>query len=326
MGPPPRAVTDRSPTSARSEAPAEPKLISVHVRSVLKQAQDPSASGWSWALNPYKGCQYGCTFCQVRLDTKDHDTWNSFEARIGVKVNAVEALARELRETDLDGRPIVLGTTTEPWQQAEERLRLTRALLETLARTDGLDLRIHTRSSLIARDTDLLQAISRRGRVSVTFSLASMDERVNRLMEPQAPSALRRLSAMEALARAGLNVGLVVSPVLPGLEEEEQGLEALLSRAAHAGAVFAGMKSLQLTGAQRETFLFHVDRKYPELSSRFRRVIGRRPPAAEELTALQDRFRRLCQGYGLRSVEEAHLSQRSAQAEEASAAQLSLFS
>lgn len=320
MGMNPRAVGDRSPLAP---AERETKLVSLQVRNVLRQAQDPAADHWYWAINPYRGCQYGCAFCHVRLDTREHTEWNAFEQRIGVKVNAVETLTRELRELDLGSRPIVLGTTTEPWQQSEEKMRLTRTILEALARVEGLDLRINTRSSLVARDSDVLREIAAQGRVTVTFSLASMDERVNRLMEPNAPSALRRFSAMEALAKVGVDVGMQVSPVLPGLEDEELGLEAMLSRAAHAGAKFAGLGFLTLAGAHRETFLFHVDRRYPELSSRFRRVIGRKSATPEEIDGMRHRFDRLCAAYDLQPLSEAHAPRK---LEERPPSQLSLFS
>lgn len=322
MGMNPRAVGDRSPLNPSTAERPGTQLVSLQVRNVLRQAQDPGVDNWYWAVNPYRGCQYGCTFCHVRLETRDHDAWNAFEQRIGVKVNLVETLVRELREVDLGGRPLVLGTNTEPWQQSEEKVRLTRTVLEALAKMEGLDLRVNTRSSLVARDVDVLREIARRGRVSVTFSLASMDERINRLLEPNAPSAMRRFAAMEALAHNGIEVGMLVSPVLPGLEEEELGLEAMLSRAAHAGARFAGMGLLSLAGAHRETFLFHVDRKYPELSSRFRRVIGRKPPSPAELQNLHQRFGALCAAYDLRPLAEAHAPRK---AEERPPSQLSLF-
>lgn len=316
-------VGDLRPSSS---APGQVELYSLQAKNLLRQTQEPGAESWFWALNPYRGCQYGCTFCSVRLETREHELWNAFERRIGVKVNAVEALVRELRELDLAGRPIVLGTNTEPWQQAEDKLRLTRSVLEALARLDGIDLRVNTRSSLVARDTDLLSQISRKGRVSVTFSLASMDERINRLMEPNAPSALRRFSAMEALAHAGVEVGMQISPVLPGLEEDELGLEALLSRAAHAGARHAGLSFLDLTGPQREVFLFHVDRRYPELSSRFRRVIGRKAPGAGDQASLREAFEKHCRSFDLRTQEE-HLASRdrATAPEDATPSQLSLF-
>src|SRR5512140_2196573 len=157
-------------------APGRPvEYVPLRVGSLLRQGQSPGA-GWYWAVNPYRGCEYGCAFCEVRLEAKDHGAWMDFERRNGVKV-----LLRELRALELGGRPIVLGTSAEPWQQAEEQVRLTRSLLEALARMDGLDLRVNTRSSLIARDCDLLQEIARRGHVRIAIALASIDERVNRL-------------------------------------------------------------------------------------------------------------------------------------------------
>jgi len=276
----------------------------ISVKALLRQGHSPQ-SGWFWAINPYRGCQYGCAFCDARLEAREPGSWDGFETRIGVKVNAVEVMAREMRDAEFAVHPVVLGTTTEPWQQAEEKLRLTRSILLALSRTGGVDLRVNTRSSLVARDTDLLRAIAGRGRVTVAFSLASIDERINRLLEPNAPSALRRFSAMEALARAGIDVALLVSPWMPGLHEDELGLAAMLTRAAHAGAKLAGMAPLQFLPGQRENFLQQVDRRYPELSTRFRRVIGRRSMTDEELAGAREAFERHCRNLDLKPICEA---------------------
>lgn len=265
------------------------------------QGEEP----WYWALNPYEGCEFACTFCHARLDRKDTASWLKFERSVGVKANAVELLVREMRAEDFRGRQVVLGTSTEPWQQAEENFRLTRALLAELAKAEELDLRINTRSSLIARDGDLLKEIAAKGRVTIAFSLASLDERVNRLLEPRAPSAFRRLAALEALARTGLNVGLLVSPVMPGLSEEELSLEPLLTRAANAGARFAGMREMELLPGQRELFFQHVTAAYPSLAVRFRRVVGVKAPAAEEQARRAARFEDLCERLGLLPLHRA---------------------
>lgn len=313
----PRLVDATRPVPGR---PVE--YVPLRIGSLMRQGQSPG-SGWYWAVNPYRGCEYGCAFCEVRLKAKDHCAWLDFERRIGVKANAVEVLLREVRALEIGSRPIVFGTSAEPWQQAEEQVRLTRSILEALAKMDGLDLRVSTRSSLIARDCDLLQEIARGGHVLIAVALASIDERVNRLLEPRAPSALRRFSAMEALARAGLDVGLLVSPVLPGLDDEELGLEALLTRAANAGARFAGLEPLRLPPGQREAFFSHVDLRYPDLSTRFRRVVGRRTPSAEELARTARAFESMCLGLGLRPFAEATLRKAP---EESPPVQLSLFS
>ncbi len=179
---------------------------SLKVGALLRQESNGSGEPWYWAINPYQGCEFACTFCQVRLPRKAHAAWRAFDRHIGVKANAAEVLMRELAEVGsegLRGRQVVLGTTSDPWQPAEEHFRVTRALLEVLLAAQSgpraLELRVRadTRSSLIARDTDLLRQLPC---ATVVFSIASLDDRVNRLLEPRAPSAFRRLAALEALA------------------------------------------------------------------------------------------------------------------------------
>jgi DNA repair photolyase len=276
--------------------------------ALLRQEADASG-GWHWGLNPYEGCGFGCTFCRLRLDRKDFGAWREFEKRIGVKANAVELLMREVRALDGDGlrgHPVVFGSAADPWQPAEEHFRLTRAMLGKLTDAagdlSGLEVRLHTRSSLIARDTDLLRELSRQARVTVVMSIASVDERINRLLEPGAPSAFRRLAAVEALARAGVAVGIHVSPVMAGLDEGELGLSQLLTRAANAGARFAGLSFMQVLPGQREGFLAQVTTAYPELSSRFRRVIGRRCATEDEQRPIRALFEKTCHHVGLESL------------------------
>ncbi len=281
------------------------QYVSLKVRSLLRASVEAQGGAWHWAVNPYEGCEFGCTFCHARLDRKEHADWRAFEERVRVKANAVEAFSRDLRADDFAERQVVLGTSSEPWQQAEEHFRITRGLLEAMAKVEDVDLRINTRSSLIARDSDLLKEIARKGRVTVAFSIASLDEKVNRLMEPRAPSALRRLAAMEALARSGVAVGLVISPLFCGLEEEELGMEALVQRATRAGARFAGMRLLEFAPGERENFLAQVTRAYPESATRFRRILGRRPPSAEEREALTAQFEAACARHGLHPLHEA---------------------
>lgn len=277
-------------------APAE--YTTVPVRSVLRPSQAEDGH-WQLALNPYEGCELGCTFCSARLDRKDAQSWTRFQTRIAAKANAAEVLRRELASREYRERPIALGTVTEAWQPLEERLRITRSLLEVLAEHEDVDLRIYTRSSLIARDTDVLKRISERGQVTVAFSIAAADERITRLLEPRAPSPVRRLAAMEGLARAGIAVGLLVSPVFPGLDETELGLDALLARATHAGARFAALKWMAPTPAQREVFLEQVTRAFPDSATRFRRILGFKAATASDQAALTAAFQLGCEKYRL---------------------------
>jgi DNA repair photolyase len=173
-------------------------------------------------------------------------------------------------------------------------------------KVDGVALRANTRSSLVARDTDLFKELSARGPVTVAMSIASLDERMTRLLEPQAPTPFRRLAALEALARAGVAVGLVVSPVMPGLSLRELGLEQLLTRAANAGARSAGISMLQFDHPrQRELLLAHLASAYPEHSFRLKRVIGSRVANDEERRSLLAAFDGLCKKLGLAPIPSA---------------------
>ncbi len=266
----------------------------------------PVAAGKSaeWTIDPYTGCEFGCVFCPVRLDEPDFSAWRRFEARVGVNLRAVTAFIQSVTPEELHGGRVVLGTRSEPWQQAEEKFRLTRSLLAKLAGAQRLTLRANTRSSLIARDTDLLLRIASRGRVAISFSIACADDRVTRLVEPRAPSVLRRLAAMEALARAGLTVGLTISPVFAGLDPDELGLDLLLTRAAHAGARFASMRWMDLTPGQRGRFLRYASAASPESAARFRRILGRRAGDAQFRATWESEFDNRCRALGLVGEEE----------------------
>lgn len=312
-----------NPEQAAASRPVEYQPVAV--KTLLRpSASDADPGGWHWTLNPYRGCEVGCAFCPARVDQKDLLGFVDFERRIGVKTNLVEAFWRDVRSEAFQGRPIVIGSATEPWQPAEEQFRLTRSLLSAMAEVDGLDVRIHTRSSLIARDTDVLLRVAERNRLSIAFSLASMDDRINRLIEPKAPSSMRRLAGMEALARAGLQVGLDVAPFLPGLDEREVGLVSLLTRAANAGARFAGITFLELSIGQREMLLGHLHATTPAIGSRFRRIIGRRPLSAEEKESTVATFRALCGRLGLSAVEGGQVARGTERA--AYPTQMQLFS
>jgi DNA repair photolyase len=256
-----------------------------------------------WSLEPYAGCELGCTFCPVREGATTQEAWLDFERHVAARPAVVGALRAALGPGTAGPRRVVLGAGSEPWQPAEERHRLTRHLLETLQQLEPLDLQVHTRSSLIARDTDVLRALSQRGRVTVAFSLASLDERLNRLLEPRAPSALRRLMAVEALARAGLLVGVRLSPVLPTVEVAE--LEALLTRAANAGARFAELGFLSSAPAEQARSLQRVVLASPDVALRYRRVLQRAaqvPPGT--LHALREAFTQRCERLGLVALLE----------------------
>jgi DNA repair photolyase len=298
------------------------RYTAVRVKSLLRQ-QPREDGGWHWRLDPYEGCQFGCVHCPVRLEREDHAHWRELESRVAVKVNAAQVLRAELRCEDFNGHPISIGEQAEAWQHVEEQVRLTRALLGLLVEEQGRELRVSTRSSLIARDGDLLRTIASRNHLTIAFSLPSLDEKVNRLLEPRAPSAFRRLAAMEALARLGIEVGLMVAPVFTGLDDDELQLKAMLTRAANAGARFAGIRFFAPAPAQRDNFLRRVTQAYPDAAARMRRVLGRKTPSPEELRSLEKGFEMLCRSLGLQPAEQAQAPRAPRRVQ--AATQLALF-
>jgi DNA repair photolyase len=279
-----------------------------------------------WALNPYSGCEHGCAFCRSRQEAPFREAdWRLFEGDIHVRSNAPEVVTRALRDGLLSSVPVALGTSCDPWQPAEKRFGVTRQVLEQLALHGGVNLRAQTRSPLVTRDIDLLLAIGRRGRASVAISIASPDRRLNRLLEPSAPVAERRFAAMEALARAGVKVGILVAPVLPGLNDSYPALEKLLSRAREFGASFAGAMPLSMSPQDRARLVRHFAVQDPERATRydrlFARSVEREPAFASELA---HRFAEACERARLVDIWSARATRRQ-QIEDGQPRQLSLF-
>ncbi len=275
-------------------------FVALAPRSILNSPQQTGVDFWS--LNPYIGCEFGCTYCYARYahryaverardagklsEAEFHDFrgphgWEAFERRIFVKerlLGALEAdLGRYMRTArPLDGptAPIVIGTATDPYQPAERRFRLTRQVLERLARCEGLNVGIITKSPLIARDVDVLRQLQERSDLEVYISLITLDARVIRQVEPRSPLPAVRLRALARLTAAGINAGLIVAPVLPGITDDRPHLEALFRAAREAGARFVHAGPLRLYAAVRDRFLPVLETHFPGLADRYRRAYG----------------------------------------------------
>lgn len=257
----------------------------------------PSTTGMAfWSLNPYVGCEFGCAYCYARTthrwtveraansptapqaarEASALPSAEAFERRILVKQDADRVLARTLDPARLDGLPIVIGSATDPYQPAERRFGLTRRILEVFLRHEGLHLGIITKSALIARDAELLAALSRRHEVSVHISLASTDGALLRQLEPRSPAPHARLRAMRRLTEAGVRVGMLMMPLLPGLMDSRQALEELLHAAKAAGAQWAAGGALRMGPATRHTLLPWLEAHRPALARRYRAHYGGR--------------------------------------------------
>src|SRR6266550_2279752 len=218
---------------------------------------------FDWSLNPYMGCVHRCTFCYVRAFElrADRPYDDRYGRSIRVKTNVADVLRRELGRPSWEQETIAIGAATDPYQPAEGRYRLTRACIEAL-RDAANPFSIITRGPLIVRDVDVLAEAARRAEVSVTFSVPTLDDEVWRRTEPGTAHPRQRLRAIEKLVDAGIDVGVGMAPILPGLSDRPEMLEEVIKAARAAGAtgLWAGM--LHLKDGTREHFLSVLGRHW----------------------------------------------------------------
>ena len=202
------------------------------------------------------------------------DAGRDFERRIVVKVNAVERLRAELRSPRWKGEPIAMGTNTDPYQRCEGKYRLTRGVIEALGEV-GNPFSILTKSALIVRDLDVLADAARRADVRASLSIGTLEEAVWRSSEPGTPHPLRRVEAVRRLNEAGIPCGVLVAPVLPGLSDHPEQLEAVVAACVEAGATSISAMYLHLRPGVRELYLPWLERQYPELAGRYAELYPR---------------------------------------------------
>jgi DNA repair photolyase len=295
------------------------KFIELSVNSVLNT---PASTGMGfWSINPYIGCEFGCTYCYAR-DTHRWameravgrkgalPPWEAFEREILVKKDVAEVLARTLNPARMAGHSLVIGTATDPYQPAERQFRLTRRILEVLSSYHGLSIGIITKSSLVTRDLDLLQVLSKYNEVTVNISLATADSRLARRLELRSPVPGARLRALRRLTESGIYAGLLVAPIVPGITDDWAGLARLIEAAKEAGARYVVGSALRLGPAARHRFLPYLEREFPELAERYRRhYAGKDHVSQSYQDALTRRLRALQQAYGF-AVDEAGTRRR----------------
>ncbi len=251
---------------------------------------------FTWTINPYRGCEFGCRYCYARYTHEFMEMRDGmeFEQKIYVKQHAAELLRQELRRVK-PGESIALGTATDPYQPAEKRYEVTRGILEEFARHRGFELGIVTKSNLVVRDLDLLREVAKTNELSVHVTITTLDTDLARILEPRAPRPDLRLDAVRALAEAGLRVGLSCSPVVPGITDAPKDLEALVRAAADAGADYVFANPLFLKPCSAAVFLPFLEQHFPHLVKNYRSRYQDRaflPPAyGKRLGQLIARFR-----------------------------------
>ncbi len=215
-------------------------------RSVVTTNSSPDV-GFSASLNPYRGCEHGCSYCYAR---PTHEFYGlsaglDFESVILVKRHAAALLEAELRKPAWQPRMLMLSGVTDPYQPVERRLGITRACLEVLARFRN-PVGVITKNALVTRDLDVLKEMAAWGGVRVTLSVTTLDEELRAKLEPRTSTIANRLAAMEKLASAGVPVGVNVAPIVPGLTDTE--VARIVQAAADVGASHAGYTMLRLPG------------------------------------------------------------------------------
>lgn len=264
---------------AEDERPAlQTELYDDQTSSILTRNDSPDI-GFEVSLNPYRGCEHGCTYCYARTyhEYLGFSSGVDFETRIMVKRRAPELLAAELSRPGWRPTTIALSTATDCYQPIEKHLGITRACLAVLA-----DFRqpvgVITKNHLVTRDADLLGQLAGCRAATVTLSITTLDPALSRELEPRASIPARRLDALRTLRAAGVPVGVNIAPVIPGLNEHE--IPAILEAAAAAGASYAGWGMLRLPGTVKEVFLDWLDRVHPgkraRVLARIREVRGGR--------------------------------------------------
>jgi DNA repair photolyase len=283
------------------DGPVRYRLI--QARSVLNRVK--AMMPLNWTINPYRGCRHACVYCFARPSHTylGLNAGLDFQSVILVKINAPQVLRAELARPGWKREPICLGSATDPYQPAERRYRLSHQILEALCEMSN-PLDIITKSHLVLEDLDLLVELSRRtgGQVAVNMSLTTLNETKAFQIDPGAPAPRKRLEAIARLSAAGIKTRLFIMPILPGITDRPDELEALVQSAAEVGAQSVHADPLRIARGSEEYFYRFLDTHYPELRPRYERLYaqGRRTMAAERYkAAVRDKMAELRARYNL---------------------------
>jgi len=240
-------------------------------RSLLSRVVSQRSLPFAWAINPYRGCEFACKYCYARYTHEFMELRDGvdFERKIFVKQHAANLLRQELRRVK-PGEGIAIGTTTDPYQPAERRFEVTRAILEELARHSGLEIGIVTKSNLVTRDTEILRRVAENNQLYVNLTVTTVDTDLARILEPRAPRPDLRLEAVRQLNLAGLHAGVICAPVLPEITDRPRDLEALVKAASEVGAKYIYANALFLKPCSAAVFLPFLEEHFPALVNLYR--------------------------------------------------------
>jgi DNA repair photolyase len=243
------------------------EIIEAPAKSILNRVE---GMPFPWSINPYRGCYHQCVFCYARrthsfLDDDGVSRWGS---RIYVKVNAPAVLRSELAKRSWTHQNVAIGTVTDPYQPLEGRYRLTRGIVEALRDYDT-PASLITRSPLVIRDIDVLRQLARIAGASVSISIATLDEKIARTIEPTVAPPQKRLLAVAKLAQAGIKVHVALAPILPHITDSPESIEAVVRAAREAGAHAVWHNTLHLHEVTRDAFFGYLRSNRPDLIAQY---------------------------------------------------------
>ncbi len=288
----------------------------IRVKSILNKHK--KRDDWfldDYSINPYSGCSYNCIYCYIRGSKYGENMAKT----LSVKINAPEVLEKQLKRRAKRGEYgiIAISTSTEPYQKIEEKLKLTRKLLEVILKY-RFPVHILTKSTLVLRDLDLLKSINENAilpedirenlkqGVIINFSISTLDEKLAKLLEPGAPKPKERFRAMKKCKDEGFFTGISYIPVLPYLSDSEEQLDGMIKTAKEHGANFAFVGMLTLFGNKstdcKTLYYKFLEKHYPEFVPKYKSLyrIFFAPPK-EYQKKIEEKTKMLCKKYGIKN-------------------------
>jgi DNA repair photolyase len=247
-------------------------------KSILYRLNVPKLP-FHWGANPYRGCQHDCWYCYARYTHEYLQLpLGMFQHVVFAKVNAATVLRKELMRRSWKRELVNLGTVTDPYQPIERRYRITRQMMQVFMECDT-PVVLSTKSHLVLDDLDLLTEFSRKLFLNIVFSLTSTDEKLKRMLEPSTASVKQRFKAAEQLAKAGITVGVVMSPIFPALTDSRENMEKVVRMAADSGVSYFLADTLTLRSSARQYLLPYLEEHFPEVVPRYKALYrGDYPP------------------------------------------------
>jgi len=268
-------------------------------KTILNKSGQDDDDIFAGTINPYTGCEHGCVYCYVQAERyQPYKNKADFFRTIAIKQNAV-SLLNEILQKGLPYGMACIGSSSDPYQPAEEKHKITRSLLETINKY-GYPVHIFTKSSLVLRDLDILKEISKKSGAAVSFSIITLDPRTHVIFEPGSISPQERLKAMKELSKNGITCGLSLMPVLPYITDDEKQLEALIKAAGEHGAQYVWSGCLTLRDKQHEKYRSVLLKDFPGLVSRYAALYkGRHSPAPAYAHRVHETIFKLANKYSI---------------------------